>query len=498
MISAPASWDGDEGPSLLGSAWRYRWLLATATLLGALLGLAFSSLQPTLYEGVASVLLDLQASQREPSADRDRDLQNQVNLMTSTAVLARVAEQSGTLSVAELRERITVEAAQGSDMISVRALDPAPDGAANMANAVVVAYRDEVAAGARGRITADIKRAEQEAERLQRELDRLTAPAAGPQDAVRQTEIQTVRDALRDALAELLRLQREARQVSAAGIRIEQAEVPGQPAQPKRLRNMAGGALLLFFVGVGVAWMLAARSPWALPGAAGRSQVLAQRLSAQRPSSSAASDGSTLPGARQVARTGNGAPAQASMMTPELIVAFDRLASSLEDAMEALRIDGWSVAEQTLPQVEAEKLAAQFGLGVVVILLDDEAGRLKVAGGVGLTPVERHAMVRYEPEALDEIYDAGPRLVEEEERTRFASVGIPGGLAESLLLVPLTHGEEGGFGLLLASPRLDGSRPARFSHQQIEGLTALARVIVPTLWSWVLLGRLKLRIREEG
>jgi capsular polysaccharide biosynthesis protein len=478
----------------------------TAVLLGALLGLMFSRLQPTLYEGVASVLLDNGASQVEPGGDPDRALQNQVNVMTSTEVLDRVANESGTLSVADLRQRVTVEAAQASDMISVRALDPTPKGAADLANAVVLAYRDEVTEELRDKATVARKRAEAEEANLRQQLAELGPSGGDSQDAARLTEIQTVRDRLRTVLAEQLRLRREAQTAAPSGIRVERAEVPGQPAQPKRLRNMAGGALLLLFVGVGVAWTLAVRrptstelatTPTALPRTVERSRILGQALSAERPSSKAAANGSTLRGTRQVARTENGGPARASMLTPELIVAFDRLASSLEEAMDALRIDGWSVAEQTLPQVEAEKLAAQFGLGVVVILLDDEMGRLKVAGGVGLTPVERHAAVRYDPELLEEVFAAGPRLVMEDERTRFADVGIPGGLAESLLLIPLVHGDEG-FGLLLASPRANGSQPAVFSHLQVEGLTALTRVIVPSLWSWVLLGRLKLRIRQEG
>ena len=61
---------------------------------------------------------------------------------------------------------------------------------------------------------------------------------------------------------------------------------------------------------------------------------------------------------------GNGEPP----LTPELIAAFDRLAKPLQEAIEALRLDGWSVADRSLPQVEAEKAARQFGLDVAAIL----------------------------------------------------------------------------------------------------------------------------------
>ena len=43
---------GDVVGGLLGSAWRYKWLLAMAVLVGALVGYGWAARQPTLYEGV--------------------------------------------------------------------------------------------------------------------------------------------------------------------------------------------------------------------------------------------------------------------------------------------------------------------------------------------------------------------------------------------------------------------------------------------------------------
>ena len=42
---------------LLQAVWRYRWLIAAAVLLGALLGYGWAARQPTLYEGVSRVIL---------------------------------------------------------------------------------------------------------------------------------------------------------------------------------------------------------------------------------------------------------------------------------------------------------------------------------------------------------------------------------------------------------------------------------------------------------
>jgi uncharacterized protein involved in exopolysaccharide biosynthesis len=43
--------DLDEGPGLLQSVWRYKWLIAIVTLLGALLGFGWQNRKPIVYEG---------------------------------------------------------------------------------------------------------------------------------------------------------------------------------------------------------------------------------------------------------------------------------------------------------------------------------------------------------------------------------------------------------------------------------------------------------------
>jgi hypothetical protein len=52
--------------------------------------------------------------------------------------------------------------------------------------------------------------------------------------------------------------------------------------------------------------------------------------------------------------------------------------------------------------------------------------------------------------------------------------------------------------LLLASPHQNGEGPVVFGDREVEGIRAFARVIGPTLRSWMLLGRLKLSLHEEG
>jgi hypothetical protein len=44
---------------LLQAVWRYKWLIAAAVLLGALLGYGWAARQPTLYEGVSRMAYGL-------------------------------------------------------------------------------------------------------------------------------------------------------------------------------------------------------------------------------------------------------------------------------------------------------------------------------------------------------------------------------------------------------------------------------------------------------
>jgi GAF domain len=434
-----------EGPGLLGSAWRYRLLLVAATLLGGLLGLIFSALQPVRYEAVASVLLATPES-APPSFDAERNVQNQVGIMTSGAVLAQAARRAGRgLSVDEARDRVAVDASQSSDVVAIRASAPAPEDAARLADSVALAYEDVLSERRRREAQAAIPVVQAQQARLRDRLGELgRALDANPGNPILEAERDTVTARLREALDEELQHQRDlARRPTTGTALLQAAEVPAGPAQPQRARNVALGALLFLVAAVALAWALAGRRARTAPAAA--------------------------------------SPAVAPLPAPEpppsleLLTAFDQLNSSL----------------QRLPQVEAEAVASRFGLKVVAILLDNGDGRLTVAGQVGLSPPDQRRVVRNDTDAVRAVLEAGPQRIGQAERARLARAGLPGGSIR--LVVPLVH-DNTGFGLLLASPQPNGKRPAGFDDEQVEAIAAHARELVPTLRPWVLLGRLRLRL----
>src|SRR5215216_4545825 len=113
--SQPSS--GNAVGRLLRFTWRYKLLIAAAVLLGALLGYGWAARQPTLYQGVARVILvvgsDRTALPGEapyPPGDPESYLRSQAQLMSSSPVLERAVTLSGSrISAETLRQRLEVE-----------------------------------------------------------------------------------------------------------------------------------------------------------------------------------------------------------------------------------------------------------------------------------------------------------------------------------------------------------------------------------------------------
>lgn len=472
-----------EGPGLLGSAWRHRSLLVVATLVGGLLGLVFSALQPVRYEGLASVLLPTPPEAEQPSFDPERYVQNQVELMGSTAVLGEAARRrGGGLTAEEVRESVKVDASQSSDVITVGALDPDPNGAAKLADSVVLAYEDVRAERRKREAEAAIPALHAEQARLRDRLAQLQrAIDADRGNSTLEAERDTVTDRLRQAINDELRLEPDLGARTGAGTALlQQAEVPTSPAQPQRARNVALGALLFLLAAVAAAWTLAGRR------AAARAAPVIPALPepARPPESDKAS--AAAPAVQA---------AEDPILTPELIVAFDRLNASLKDVLDTLHVSGWNAIDQSLPQVEAEKAADLFGLAVVAILLDDGDGRFRVAGDVGLSPPERRRALRHDLEPVRAVFHTGPQLLGESPSGRLTRAGSPSS-GQVRLAVPLVH-DDVGFGLLLASPEPDSDGSTSFDDGEVEAITAFANAIGPTLRSWVMLGRLNLDLRSD-
>jgi uncharacterized protein involved in exopolysaccharide biosynthesis len=292
----PVGWD--EGPGLVASVWRYRWLVAAVALVGVLAGLGVSLVQPVMYEGSSRVLLVDPSSERvfqegtgQP-LDPDRYVRNQAAFMLSPPVLERAVRLvKGRVSVKQLRKRLTTEPSKELDLVTVRVRDRTAGGAAELADAVARAYEETAVQQARASVARTVAQLQATERSLRGRLEELEAKLrAAPSDAAVRVE----RDAVAAQLAQVDRRSQELGVEGAVGdpVRLrEAAEVPESPVQPKPSRLAAVGLLLGLVVAAGLAWWLAwrrqvpatgqpAAAPGARPAAAGA--ALRSRLSARR------------------------------------------------------------------------------------------------------------------------------------------------------------------------------------------------------------------------
>jgi uncharacterized protein involved in exopolysaccharide biosynthesis len=252
----PVGWD--EGPGLVASVWRYRWLVVAVALAGALAGFGFSRVQPVMYEASSRVLLTAPSADQEP----DRFVRNEAAFMVSPPVLDRaVRGVKGRVTVRQLRERLVAEPSTESDLVTLRVRDATAQGAAELVKAVGGSYEATVverAKLAQRRAVAQVRETQKTLRErlvaLNRKLD------ASPED----NTVRNQRDAVRGLLSQAVRQEQELQLQGAAEDPVsllEQPEVPDEPAQPKPLRLVALGGVLGVLLATGLAWWLAGRQP---------------------------------------------------------------------------------------------------------------------------------------------------------------------------------------------------------------------------------------------
>jgi capsular polysaccharide biosynthesis protein len=480
------TYDWPEGPGLIESIRRYRWLVLAIVLAGAVAAFAWSSTQPVRYEGVVRVFV---AAQGEQATDPGRIVRSQAEYLKSPEVLTRAAALTdGRVTPKELEQRLSVEPARDADVITIRVLESTAQGAASLADTVVRAYREVVA-----RQTAEAAR--QQAATLERRQRQLEAEIA---TLNRQLQAQPGNPRLvanRDAKQRLLNSLADQREAARPAARAdgsveglqERAAVPDEPAQPKPLRTAAIGAVLALMLASALAWWLNGR------------RLADERLLASLREGRAVPAGSTalaslppaarlLRGGRQVTvngtRAGNGSVSG--------IADFDQVAASVQQLFRSLDGPPQQLYEENLPQLAAEQIAQSFEVDLVAILLRT-GDEVRTMGSVGLQPATAGLVDQAVGELIEQAAGGGPRLVDADELPLLAGIGLDGDQEVSLALVPLVR-DQVGFGLLLAGRRPDGEAAAPHGEQEVEEIAASTREMVPYLWAWQLLRSLKLRL----
>jgi capsular polysaccharide biosynthesis protein len=482
--------DWQEGPGLVDSMRRYRWLVASITLLAAVAAFMWSSTQPVLYQGVVRLYPDTSGDQTN---DPGRIIRSQAEFITSPEVLDRsLALDGNRMSRKELEQRLTVEPARDANVISITVLDATRAQAGALAEAVARAYRESVAkqaaAGAKQEVTALDRRQEQLAD----EIQNLDKQLAGDPNDQRLLAIKTAKQKTLADLADQVETARDSasRAASRAETVKESATVPDDPAQPKPLRNAVLGAMAGLVVGAGLAWWLNGRRMQDLRlleslNTAGRGEA--------RPELTAKGTPAPARGFRRDTRqiTVNGSPAGNGSASG--IADFDQVATSIQQLFRSLDGPPRKLYEENLPKMVVEQIAQSFPVDLVVILLKTDDG-VRTMGSVGPKKVSKDALDHAASDLIEDAASSGPRLVYLDELRLLAGTGLEREEDVSLALVPLVR-DQVGFGVLLTGRRQNGDGDAaQLGDEEVEQIAAATYDMVPYLWAWLLLRSLKLRL----
>jgi murein DD-endopeptidase MepM/ murein hydrolase activator NlpD/capsular polysaccharide biosynthesis protein len=499
-----------EGPGLVQSAWRYKWLIAVLVLLGILGGSLFSATQPTRYEGVVRIFVTAEG----PAVNYpERTVMSHAQFIESPTVSDRVIALTGNrLTRKELERRLTVEPSADADFITIRALDPTPRNAAELADAVDLAYRQIVSeqrkAGAKGTIAAlEGVQASLESELAQIKKQRRTGdnPALQAEEQAKKRQLGATANKIEKISADMA-----GTGVPPAALQ-DKAAVPDEPAQPKPLRAAAIGAVVGLVIGAALAWWLAARRRLR-PGedtAEFQAKVdddLEEAIGVlDEPVEQLRTDEPPVHAASAVGATASDIRESAEQVRRLADVDDDRVTESVGEAVNSLDKDHdllYSLAEwlesqhQNFPQITAERLRDRLFFDRVAVLLKTDDG-LDLAGCVGWHPDGvRLWSGHYGPSILNKLGGNGERQIGSAKPDEFLSAGLLGNEDQTVVVAPLEH-ENVAFGVLLVGQEERDSEAPPNGNGNFDGIRSFARSVAPDLHAWVLLHRVREQLESR-
>jgi capsular polysaccharide biosynthesis protein len=479
----------EEVPGLLQSVWRYKWLIIFAMLLGGSLGYGWASRQPTLYEGVTRVLLAGQSSTPlaggtpPPAAEPDRYLRNQAELISSSEVLQRAAKlNGGRVPAKTLHQRLNVDVATDSDVITIRVLDPTAEGAAAAANSVAAAYDDFISERSRGAVN----QLRSVRSRLETRLKNLEAELAT------QPNDESLRRRRTAVLEELSAIEKQlvASEALAGSSRQqlhEEAAIPEQPVQPAPRRSIAIGVLFGLVGSGALAWWLS-----------GRQAARANQARGREPSAVVPPAPTNVGGALGVAPRGTVPGADVVRPLVDTLardpnIDWEALCNLLVGLDEALADTSLAPYFDALPRVMAQEVTGSFSTDIVALLLDNSQGSFEVAAGIGLSADERGAVVDQNHQVLRQVLWDGVGVLQDDNGPRMtAAADLPGGRsADALVMVPLVQGSSW-LGMLLVGRRSANGHSANgFSDKEVKRAIRCAADYAPIIQTLLVAHRLQ-------
>jgi hypothetical protein len=487
--------DQGEGPGLAASVWRYRWLVGLAVFVGVLGGWVFSTLQPIRYQAVSVILLKDPAAEQlfqdiPQSVDSNRYVGNQAAFIMSPPVLDRAARLAGGhISGKQLRKQVETQPGRDLDLVTIQVHDRTARGAADLADAIALSYEQIVVNQTRKGAAGAIRELKATTAVLRDNLEALEDKIrTDPSDQALRAERNAVTNQLTRVVEQTQQLSVQSKVANPVELRVP-ADLPEQPVQPRPRILMAGGALLGFAVGAGLAWRLNSRR-----------QVGEQRVRLSRAMESIGREfGSPHKGPlprqvrrlRDVAVSANGSHDDNGHKDGVTIADFEEIATSVQQLFRALDGPRQRLYEQDIPQLVAAEIAHRFPVDLVVVLLEgDSAEQVMGSAGIGANQLDTSNDRLHH--LMEDTIRNGPSLIGDDERDHLAA-RLLGGQTRSLVLVPIVH-DHAAFGVLLAGQRHGTEQPTPLSHREVEDIATSARYMTPYLHAWFLLRNLRLRL----
>ena len=500
-----------EGPGLPQSVWRYKWLVGAIVLLGILGAYVFSVTQPTRYEAVVPIFLTAEeAAANYP----ERIVMSRAQFIKSPAVSDRVVALTGNrLTRKELEKRLTVEPSAEADFITVRALDTTPRSAAELADAVDLAYRQIVSEQRKAAAEGTIAALKSVQESLTSELAQIKKQRNTGDNPALQAEEQAKKRQMAATASKIERISADTAGTAVPPPALQdEAAVPDEPVQPKPLLASAIGAVVGLVIGVALAWWLAARRrvrpaedtaefqaqvDGALEEPIGVSHEPVEHLRTdQVPANAASAVGATASDLRE----------PTEQVRRLAAVDDNRVTDSVGEAVNSLDKDHdllYSLSEwlesqhQNFPQVTAERLRDRLLFDRVAVLLKTDDG-LSLAGCVGWHPDGvRLWSGHYGPSILNKLGANGERQIGSAKSDEFLNAELLGNEGQTVVVAPLEH-ENVAFGVLLVGHEESDSEAPRNGNGNFDGIGSFARSVAPDLHAWVLLHRVREQLESRG
>ncbi len=463
-----------EGPGLPQSVWRYRWLVGGLVLLGILVAGLFSVTQSTQYEGVVPIFV---TTEEGSASDPERIVTSHAQFIESPIVLDRVIALTGNrLTRKQLEEQLKVEPSANGDFITIRARDTTAANAAELADAVDLAYRQVLTEQRQAAADETIEVLQAEQGRLASEIEQIQKQRRIADTPTLDSTEQAKRQQL-DGTANKI----EETSANAAGpppALQAKAAVPDDPVQPKPLLTAAMGAVVGLVIGVAVAWFLAARQR-------------VRRGKETVESQAHVDDDASQESPEQVERLAE--------------VDGNRVTGSVGQAVNSLDKDPdllYSLAEwlesqhRNFPQVTAERLRDRLLFDRVAVLLKTDGG-LDLAGCVGWHPDGVKPVRHDDRRILSKLAGNGVRRIGSADRRALVNAGLLGNDAQTIVVAPLKH-ENVPFGVLLVGQEEPDSEAAANGNGGFDSIGSFARSVAPDLHAWLLLHKLQEQLASHG